>query len=221
MRAIVFANGTLNDPQQARHLLRPDDLVIAADGGTRHAWEAGVDPDVVIGDLDSLTPRERERLESSGARLDSFSPHKDRTDLEIALLHAASEGVDEIVILAALGGRLDQTIANLLLLTLPELVDREVRIVDGAQVAFVIRDTAQIAGRPGDTVSLIPIGGDATGVTATGMEWPLDQETLHFGPARGVSNVLRAEQASVQVRQGLLLCVVTHAVDANERGSES
>jgi thiamine pyrophosphokinase len=214
MRAVIFANGTFTDPRQARDLLRADDLVIAVDGGTRHAWEAGVDPQLVVGDLDSLSARERERLRSSGAEVDSFSAHKDRTDLELALLRAASEGAEEILILAALGGRLDQTIANLLLLTLPELAHRDVRIVEGAQVAFVIRNEALIQGRPGDTVSLIPIGGDATGVTARGLEWSLDDDTLDFGPARGVSNVLRAKQASVRVRQGLLLCVEMHAADA-------
>lgn len=211
MRAVIFANGTFTDPQQARSLLRPDDVIIAVDGGTRYAWEAGVDPHLVVGDLDSLVSADQERLRSSGAEISSFSPHKDRTDLELALLRAASEGAKEILVFAALGGRLDQTVANLLLLTLPELADCEVRIVHEAQVAFVIRDRAVIAGRPGDTVSLIPLGGDARGVTAKGVEWPLDDDTLHFGPARGVSNVLTAKQASVGVRQGLLLCVVTHA----------
>jgi len=216
MRAVIFANGTFTDPRQARDLLRADDLLIAVDGGTRHAWEAGVDPQLVIGDLDSLSPQEQERLRSSGTKVSSFSPHKDSTDLELALLRAVSEGADEILVLAALGGRLDQTIANLLLLTLPELAGRDVRIVQGAQIAFVIRDEALIEGRPGDTVSLIPVGGDAAGVTARGLEWPLDDETLHFGPARGVSNVLKAEQAAVRVQQGLLLCVVTHASEAKE-----
>jgi thiamine pyrophosphokinase len=96
-------------------------------------------------------------------------------------------------------------------LSLAELADRDVRIVEGAQVAFLIRDETLVEGQPGDTVSLIPLGGDAMGVTTQGLEWPLDDDTLYFGPARGVSNVLRAEQASVRVRQGLLLCVVTHA----------
>jgi thiamine pyrophosphokinase len=211
MRAIIFANGTFADAQQARDLLRDDDLIIAVDGGTCHAWEAGVDPQLVIGDLDSLTGEEQERLRSSGAEISSFSPHKDKTDLELALLRAASAGAEEILVLAALGGRLDQTIANLLLLTLPELVDRDVRIVQGRQMAFVIRSEALFRGRPGDTVSLIPLGGDAVGVVARGLEWPLDDETLRFGPARGISNVLTKEQAVVGVRQGLLLCVVTHA----------
>jgi thiamine pyrophosphokinase len=219
MRAIIFANGEFADPQGARDLLRPDDRIIAADGGTHHALAAGAIPHVVIGDLDSLSPGEQARVERAGSRVIRFSPRKDETDLELALQHAVREGATEIVILAALGGRLDQTIANLLLLALPELRGLDVRIVEGAQTAFLIRGDGGcdgrhksfIEGQPGDTVSLIPLGGDAAGVTAEGLEWPLHEDRLHFGPARGVSNVLTAEQARVRVRQGLLLCVVTHA----------
>jgi len=123
--------------------------------------------------------------------------------------------VTEIVILAALGGRLDQTIANLLLLALPELDGLDARIVEGPQTAFLIHKDALIEGQPGDTVSLVPLDGDAVGVTADGLEWPLHEDTLRFGPARGVSNVLVAAQARVRVRRGLILCVVTHASNAS------
>ena len=211
MRAIIFANGEFAEPEKARDLLRPDDLVIAADGGTRHALAAGVTPDVVIGDLDSIAPDERARVEAAGSQIIRFSPRKDETDLELALQHAARAGATEIVVLAALGGRLDQTVANLMLLAMPDLEGLDVRIVEGAEVAFLIRaggDATLIEGRPGDTLSLIPLAGDAVSVTAEGVEWPLHDETLRFGLARGVSNVLAAERARVGLRRGLLLCVV-------------
>ncbi len=210
MRALIFANGTYPNSPPVSDLVRADDLIIAVDGGTRHAWDADVDPQLVVGDLDSLDSQERARLKSTGTDVVSFSSRKDQTDLELALVHAASAGVQEIVIVGALGGRVDQTIANLLLLSLPELIGRDVRVVHGPQDVFVIRDEASIQGRPGDTVSLIPLAGDAVGVSTEGLEWTLDDETLHFGRARGVSNVLTEEPASVRVGQGLLLCVVMH-----------
>ncbi len=211
MRAVIVANGTLCDPEEVRDMLRSDDLVIAVDGGTRHLWDAGADPHLVVGDLDSLTAHEQERVTSPGVEISSFPARKDATDLELALGRAASEGADSIVILAALGGRIDQTLANLLLLTLPELRDIDVRVVQGNQEAFLVRDEGFIEGRPGDTVSLIPLQGDAAGVTSEGLEWPLREGTLRFGATRGVSNVLTQERASVGVGRGLLLCVVTHA----------
>jgi thiamine pyrophosphokinase len=212
MHAIIFANGELSDPQSASELIYGDDdvVIIAADGGTHHALAAGVIPDVVIGDLDSLMPDDQARLKAAGVQIVRFSPRKDETDLELALLYAAQAGATGIVILAALGGRLDQTIANALLLTLPQLEGIDTRIVDDAQEAFLIRNQVLIKGQPGDTVSLIPLGGDAEGVTAEGLKWPLHEDTLRFGPARGVSNVLTEEQAHVRVQRGMLLCVVIH-----------
>jgi thiamine pyrophosphokinase len=219
MRTIIFANGLFPDASHAHDLLRPDDLIIAADGGTRHALTLGLVPDVVIGDLDSISLEELAVVEAAGSQIVRHSPRKDETDLELALLHAARRGATEIVVLAALGGRLDQTIANLLLLALPELRGLDVRVVEGSQTAFLIHaghDGTWIDGHPGDTVSLIPLGGDAVGVSAEGLEWPLHDDTLRFGPARGVSNVLAAEEAHVCVREGLLLCVVMHVTGSRE-----
>jgi thiamine pyrophosphokinase len=208
MRAVIFANGELPDPQGARDILQTCDITIAADGGTLHALAVGIFPDVVVGDLDSLPPDQRRRLETSGCRMISFPARKDETDLELALHYAAAEGATEIVVLAALGGRLDQIIANVMLLTLPELKGIDVRIVEGAQEAFLIDDEAIIEGGVGDTVSLIPLGGDAVGVTTEGLEWALEEDTLCFGPARGVSNVLAVGKAQVCLEDGLLLCIV-------------
>jgi thiamine pyrophosphokinase len=217
MRAIIFTNGELTDAESARKQLRPGDLIVAADGGGRHALALGIAPNIVIGDLDSLSPSEQARAEAAGARLLRFSPRKDETDLELALLHAARAGASEIVVLGALGGRLDQTIANVLLLALPALRGIDVRIVEGAQEAFLVRDEALIHGQPGDILSLIPLGGDALGVAVEGVEWPLRDETLRFGLTRGVSNILAGERARVSVRKGILLCVVMRKDRQGER----
>jgi len=209
MRAVIFANGEFPDPQAHRGLLRPDDLLIAADGGAAHARAAGATPHVVVGDMDSLPPSLRDELAAAGTRFVTRPAAKDETDLELALLYAVEQGAREILVLAALGGRLDQLVANLLLLAHPALTGATVRLVEGPQSAFLIRDQARIEGQPGDTVSLIPLGGDAHGVTTAGLRWPLHDETLRFGPARGVSNVLLGREARVTVREGVVVCVVT------------
>ena len=101
MRAVIFANGELHDLQGARDFLQTCDIIIAADGGTRHVLAVDVFPDVIVGDLDSLSPDQRRRLEASGCRIISFPARKDETDLELALHYAAAEGATEIVVLAA------------------------------------------------------------------------------------------------------------------------
>ncbi len=204
---VILANGDRPEPTTAHRLAAQADLLIAADGGARHALALGLTPHVVIGDLDSLTTDQEAQLRAAGTTFIVHPPAKDETDLELALRHAAAQNADPIIVLGALGGRLDQTLANILLLTLPALTGHDVRLVEGSQTAFLIRDAATIHGQPGDTLSLIPLGGPAHGVTTDGLLYALDEGTLPFGPALGVSNVLTAPQAHVRLRDGLLLCV--------------
>jgi thiamine pyrophosphokinase len=216
MRAIVFANGHLTDSEGIRRLIQPDDYIIAADGGTRHALAVGVMPAVIIGDLDSIAAEELAHAEAAGATIQRYSSRKDETDLELALRHAVAHGVSDIIILTALGGRIDQMLGNLFLLTLPDIADQSVRILDGQEEIFLIRRAAHLTGTPGDTVSILPIGGAAVGVFNEGLEWPLHDETLPVGSPRGISNVLVGERATIRVRAGMLLCIVTHLTGSTQ-----
>lgn len=208
MHAVVFANGMLNLPPRWEEMLTWADLIVAADGGGRHCLRLGVRPQALIGDLDSLTAPEVERLAAQGAQILRYPAQKDETDLELALLWAVDQGATHLDILAALGGRWDQSLANLLLALHPRLRAASLVFHDGGQRLFLIRSSAVIWGQPGDLVSLIPLGGPAEGVTTTGLAYPLANGRLPFGVSRGVSNQLTAPQATVQVKRGHLLCVV-------------
>ena len=213
MLALVFANGDLNPgPLVDQALAAADEtsLWVAADGGALHAEALGVPIQTVIGDMDSLSEADLARLEAGGAALRRYPPAKNETDLELALLYVVERGAGPVRVIGALGGRLDQTLANVLLLTRPELAGRDIRLVAGQQAAWLLTPgTHPIAGTPGDTLSLIPLGGDALGVTTVGLHYPLRQETLAFGPARGVSNVFEVPQAQVSLDSGLLLALHT------------
>ena len=104
-RIIIFANGILTDPiAEAARWIRPGDFIVAADGGTRHALAAGITPDHVIGDLDSLSSELRATLEAAGTIVHAHPPAKDETDLELALIWAATQShIAEIVVLGVLG----------------------------------------------------------------------------------------------------------------------
>lgn len=208
LRAVLFANGDLNDLEAARALLRPDDLLLAADGGGRHCLALGVSPAAVVGDMDSLTEEELRALERGGAEISRHPPRKDETDLELALLLAKERGAVEVLVLGGLGNRWDMSLANLLLAAYPPLTGLHITFWQDGQRLFLIRDEIRIEGGAGDTVSLIPVGGDAVGVTTEGLEYPLKSETLVFGGTRGVSNRMTGVQAQVRLEVGLLLCVV-------------
>lgn len=212
LKALIFANGDLNDGPLVRRALEsaPDAWVIAADGGARRAAELGCAVHTLIGDMDSLSEDEVRALERGGCAVHRFPPAKDETDLELALLHAAAHGAGWIRVFSAIGDRLDQTLANVYLLALPGLAGIDARIVAGRQQAWLITPgETRIEGEAGDTLSLIPISGAAQGVCSENLLYPLRDETLAFGPARGISNVLQAGQARVGLRAGILLAVHT------------
>lgn len=208
-RALIFANGDISDLQAAQTMLNPGDTLIAADGGMRHLRHLGRTPDLVVGDLDSLPENELSRLEQAGVRVVRFPTHKNETDLELALQAAVEQGFDVIIIMGALGGRLDQTLGNINLLAAPFLQGKAVHLDDGRQEVFRITSAAEIRGEPGDTVSLLPVEGEAQGVTTVGLKYPLDGETLYSYQTRGISNVMQGKTARVELSRGVLLCVHT------------
>ncbi|HQV71318.1 MAG TPA: thiamine diphosphokinase, partial [Thermoflexales bacterium] len=203
-RAIIIANGDAPTREVAGAWLRAGDTLICADGGGRAALALGLSPQFVIGDFDSLTPDELNALAARGAALMRYPREKDETDLELALLFAAPN-YDEIIILGAGGGRLDQTLANMMLLAMPQITPRHRAIIVTAneEVSLIYPGHLhELRGKPGSTVSLLPMGGAAVGITTTGLQYQLRDETLKFGPARGVSNVMLGDRASVFVRSG-------------------
>lgn len=207
MSVLIFANGDIGEKEWLRPYLEEATAVIAADGGAGHLVELDHPPDVVIGDMDSLPDVVRARLETAGTDFVIHPKDKDQTDLELALLYAVAHYSDDILLFGLLGGRLDQALANILLLTHPALNGRQVQVLNQHERAWVIESETQIEGKAGDTVSLIPLRGDVQVVTTTGLRWPLRNERLAFGLARGISNVMTAEVATVAIQSGCLLCV--------------
>jgi thiamine pyrophosphokinase len=211
LKALVVANGDPQDGPMVRRALEtaPDAWVIAADGGARQAAYFGLTVHTLIGDMDSVEPPELERLTHSAEVL-RHPPEKDETDLELALLLAAERGARWIRVLAALGDRLDQTLGNIYLMALPELRGLDVRLVAGKQEAWLMREGQSVVrGAAGDTVSIIPLSGEARGIRTENLYYPLRDETLRFGPARGISNVMQSAEAQISVREGIVLVVHT------------
>jgi thiamine pyrophosphokinase len=214
-RIIIFANGELPDPNQARRLLHVDDFIICADGGTRHALALDLHPNLVIGDMDSLEKGQLENLQKSGVSIELYPRDKNETDLELAINRAIELHSTQIVIIAALGGRLDQTLANITLLADSRLSTLrpgsgqafDIRLDDGVEEIFICRDQVQIHGKSGDLVSLIPWQGAVSEVQTINLKWALHKETLYPDKTRGISNEMIDDIASISIGSGLLLIV--------------
>ncbi len=209
MRAVIFANGDLSHPAQDLARVRDGDLIICADGGLRHCLSLKLTPNALIGDLDSIEAEYVESLDPSHTRVIRHSPDKDATDLELALHFAVKQGAQEALILGAMGGRWDQSLANFLLPLVEGLEGLRVRWASGAQHASLLRsgESLRIQGDPGDVVSLVPLSGNAEEITTEGLRYPLEGESLLLGSTRGLSNVLLRKTADITLGQGALLCI--------------
>lgn len=208
MHTLVFANGELELPASG---LPAAELLIAADGGSRHCRALGVYPHVLVGDLDSLETELQADLKAHGVQLLAHPARKDETDFELALLHAQQAGASGISVLGGLGRRWDHSLANLMLAADARFASLIITFLHGSQRLFPIRQQAELDAPLGSRVSLIPLAGDALGVTTHGLEYPLNAENIPFGSSRGVSNVVAAADANITLEGGLLLCVLTPA----------
>ena len=210
MRAIIFANGELN-PDDSTLEIQEDDLIIAADGGSRHCLELDIKPDVLIGDLDSSPTVLITQWKDSGVEIIDYPEDKDQTDLELALLYAQDQEVTEILVYAAIGGRLDMTVGNILLLSHPDLEIPTTLICGKEQVHLIFPgQTFEVTGNPGESISLIPLKSGSSQVTTEGLLYPLKEESLDFGYTRGISNRLVDQKATIKLNSGLLALIHTH-----------
>jgi len=211
MRVVVVASGATADGDAA--WLEDADLVIAADGGATWLASLGRAPDRIVGDLDSVDSATVERFEAEGRPVERHPRDKDASDTELAVEAARRAGATSIVLLGGLGGeRLDHEIANLLLLAEPAFAELDVRAVRGPTIARAVhagRGACAIGAAAGDVVSLLPLGGDAVGVSTEGLHWPLERGTLALGSSRGLSNVVDQVPASVSLESGVLLVIQT------------
>jgi thiamine pyrophosphokinase len=227
MQAIVLADGDVGTRDALERIwpgwARPDAVVVAADGGARHAAALGVSVHHWVGDGDSIGDEGLARLAAAGVPIQRARSDKDESDTELAVLAACRLGATEIVIVGGFGGRrLDHTLANIGLLAMDALAGVDVRLV-GTEARVALLRAADpspeghpivsmvLDGRPGDLVTLLPSGGDAVGVTTVGLAYPLHDETLVDGRTRGLSNVRTGRTATVSLRMGRLVIVETPA----------
>ena len=208
-RAVLFANGEVSDPARFAPLIDAEDYKVGVDGGTRHCLRMNLLPDVVIGDLDSLEARDAHRLRRAEVPFLQHSPDKDKTDLELALEHVQALDFGEIRVVGFWGGRLDQSVANLMLAarvpasSMVEFVTEKetVRLLQGNQ-AWQIRE------RQGAALSVLPLTPQVDGLSLRGTRYPLEGTLLPFGTSLGISNEILEAAATVSIARGRLLVVV-------------
>jgi thiamine pyrophosphokinase len=208
LRAVIFLNGAPDPPHLLRRVAARADLVVAADGGALYALDAGVVPDLVVGDMDSLGEARTLELEERGVPLERHQVGKDKMDGHLAAMAVRERGATAVDLICAAGGRFSALFAVPHILLASERMGLRATMVAGWGRAFVLETGSRaVAGDPGDSVSVFPFTGPAIGVTLDGFAYPLEDARLEVGDTLGFHNELVGEAGSVSVVEGALLVI--------------
>jgi thiamine pyrophosphokinase len=192
----VFVGG--QSPPRLDMAAAPGVGIVAADGGAEHALALGLPVDLVVGDFDSISPETLETLGRAGTRVERHPAAKDKTDLELAPDAALTLAPRRVVVVGGDGGRLDHLLGGLLVLAADAYVGVEIDALVGPATVHVVRGSRVLSGTPGETISLLAVGGPAVGVVTDGLVYPLRGEALVVGTSRGVSNAFAAAEARIR-----------------------
>lgn len=208
MRAVIFLNGAPDTPELLRRVAGGADLVIAADAGARRAVDAGIVPDLVVGDMDSLGKKGVREMDRRGVLLERHAVRKDKMDGHLAVIAAGERGATELNLLCASGGKFSAFFAVPHLLLAAERMGIRAAAISGWGRMFVVENGSRmLAGAPGDGVSIFPFTGPADGVTLEGFDYPLEDARLEIGDTLGFHNELTDETGRMSVGEGALLVI--------------
>ncbi|MBW2638489.1 MAG: thiamine diphosphokinase [Deltaproteobacteria bacterium] len=208
-KVIIISGGIIEDERFLKERIAEahDPVIICADGASRQLLAQDIIPAVIIGDMDSVEEDILRYFEERGSKVVRYPKRKDETDTWLAIEYAFNINPDEIIILGALGGRIDHALANIFLLVKAAEKGVKTKIVDETCELFVVADTVTITGNAGDTVSLFPLSSSVSGITLKGFDYPLSDGEMAIGTPFGISNSLAEERGTISVETGYLLVV--------------
>jgi thiamine pyrophosphokinase len=207
MTALIVCSGSIMDYSHYKKYFEKAKYVICVDGGAKHIREMGIVPNVLIGDLDSISDVDFQYLKDKKVETIKYPSQKDMTDAEIAVDFAADKGFEEIIIIGGIGTRLDHSLANVLLLK--KLLDKGIKgiLLNENNEITLIKDKIEIEKEKGVKLSLLPLSGVVEGITTKGLYYPLNNEDIEIGSSRGVSNEFKDEVAEVSIKSGILIVI--------------
>ena len=210
MKIIVVAGGSLLNPHIFKAMVSRADRVVCADGGAAHLSSMGIVPHVIMGDLDSISPSHQRNFETAGVEFIRHPVDKDYTDTELAAQWAIKNGATDITFLGTTGTRMDHTLANIFLMEKIAAMGVTCSMVDDHNEIHLVQDQITLEKCPGIYLSILPITRKVTGITLTGLVFPLTNATLYRGDSTGISNRFEASTARISLETGLLMVTLSH-----------
>lgn len=208
MRTIIIGNGEIKDYDIIREYF-DEAYIIACDGGVKHCRSMMLIPNVMVGDFDSANKSDADFFENQGVIKVEYPTKKDKTDMELAIDLALEKATDEIYIVGGLGRRFDHSLANVHILLNPIRQGVKTCLLDEHNIITLVEDSIEILGEKGQTISLIPLTTRVRGITTENMEYPLEDAEIEIGHSLGVSNVMSEDTASVSVKEGILILIMS------------
>lgn len=207
LKAVIVCGGAINGYENLKKHFENAGLVICADSGAHHLRNFGVEPDLMLGDFDSISKDDYLFFEKNGVEITRYPVEKDMTDAELAVNTAIGKGCRNIIMLGATGTRLDHTLANILLLK--RMISAGVKgiIADDYNEIHLIDKFIELEREDGFKVSLLPVFGKVAGVTTKGLFYPLKGAALEQAATLGISNEFIDDIASISIESGLLLVI--------------
>ena len=202
---LISAGGPEQDPEALRSHIGEFKKCIAADGGLRLLKRLEFSCDLLVGDFDTLSPEEVQEARECGLKTKRFSPHKDQSDLELAILEAISWGASHVTIIGALGGEWDHTLLNLLApLSLCSEHSVQARLLS-SEVQIYLLDSSASLNAQGQRVSLCALSKVVNGLKLKGFQYDLDSVALKRSQTLGLANRAQHTHAKIEFESGELL----------------
>lgn len=215
MKVCIILNGEINNYDETKQIILREkyDYIIGADGGCNHLYKMGITPQYIIGDLDSINKELVDYYKSKNVLFKTYPSRKDETDSEICVYLAKELKAKKIDFYASLGGRIDHTLANIGLMHYVREMNMKPRIITSEEEVNIMKNEEIIlCGKKGDTISIIPIMGDANNITLKNLEYPLNNGKIGYLSSLGISNVMSEDECSIKIEDGYALIIKNYHV---------
>ncbi|WP_027340440.1 thiamine diphosphokinase [Halonatronum saccharophilum] len=212
-RAVIFINGDLiGEDKFYKDVISDDDSIYCADGGAKYTYRLNLIPELILGDLDSLSPEIIDHYNRAGVSFSKFPKEKDKTDTELLIDYILKKDkYNEIIIFAALGGRLDHSLANILLLEKFYNEYTAIKVISPKQTLEVIKSEFVLKECAGKTISLLSLAQKSKGVSLSGFKYDLEDGEIYRSSTLGMSNIVQSNLAKIKVDKGSLLLVINNS----------
>ncbi|MFK8076899.1 MAG: thiamine diphosphokinase [Granulosicoccus sp.] len=207
-RAWVFAGGEFSSQHFPDDVLLDEDIVVCVDAGLKHCLSLDMQPDLLVGDMDSVPPALLQDKRIANVERHVYPSKKASSDLQLALEVLSTRSVGEVVLLGVSGGRTDHMLFNWHLVLL-RLWPFKIQLIDETMHTYVLEgeQRVEVHSFPGRTLSLLAMR-SCEGVTTSGLQYPLSKASIHPGDTLGLSNVVETGSVSVDISSGTLLMMV-------------